>query len=132
MYAPAIAERTLKSLQDRASSVTAWGDAQVAKAMSLASTLFWAPLTVPYGVYQFSLGLYPVQELLLKPLLSLQASKTVGLLLGFSGRHPRDILLSLTEEVAPNSIQSSPLRSKMICLYETHFCLEVWGNWLPL
>ncbi|BDA49312.1 hypothetical protein COCOBI_13-4240 [Coccomyxa sp. Obi] len=78
MYAPAIVERTLKSLQDRALSVTAWGDAQATKAMSLASTLFWAPLTVPYGVYQFSLGLYPVQEILLKPLLSLQASKTDG------------------------------------------------------
>ncbi|CAL8464187.1 g3722 [Coccomyxa elongata] len=56
--------------------------------MSLASTLFWAPLTVPYGVYQFSLGLYPVQELLLKPLLSLQASKTDG----------RLVTLVLTEE----------------------------------
>ncbi len=81
MYAPAIVEKTLKNLQDRVSTVTSWGDAQAAKALSLASTLFWAPLTVPYGLYQFSLGLYPVQELLLKPILSLQTSKTVGLAL---------------------------------------------------
>lgn len=112
MYAPAIVQRTLKSLHDRALSVTAWGDAQAAKAMSLASIVFWAPLTVPYGVYQFSLGLYPVQELLLKPLLLLQASKTVGLLLGFSGRHPKDIFLFNREScshcctVVPTSLLS--------------------------
>lgn len=77
MYAPAIVEKTLRTLQDRVSSLTSWGDAQAAKAMSLASSLFWAPITVPYGMYQFTLGLYPVQELILKPLLSLQAAKTV-------------------------------------------------------
>jgi hypothetical protein len=99
MYAPAIVERTLKSLQDRVSTITSWGDAQAAKAMSLTSTLFWAPLTVPYGVYQFSLGLYPVQELLLKPLLSLQAAKTVGLPTALLQRHldefMRDKILGL-------------------------------------
>ena len=101
MYGPAIVKQTLNSLRDRASSVTAWGDAQAAKAMSLASTLFWAPLTVPYGVYQFGLGLYPVQELFLKPLLVLQASKTVGVLSGFLGLLPKDMLMSLERKLLP-------------------------------
>lgn len=78
MYSIPLINNTLQSLRKQVHDIATWGDAQATRALSLASTLFWSPVTVPFAVYQFSLSLYPTQALVLKPALALHASKTVS------------------------------------------------------
>ena len=77
MYAQEMLQKAFGSLHLRGQQVMTWGDEQATKALSLASAALWAPVTVPIALFQFGVGLYPVQELLLKPLQYLQASSTV-------------------------------------------------------
>ena len=83
MYAPEMVQKAFSSLQARGKQVAEWGDAQASSVLSLASTALWAPLTVPLAVFHFSVGLYPVQTLLLKPLQYLQTSTSVRVTLSW-------------------------------------------------
>ncbi len=77
MYAPEMLQKAFSSLQARGKQAAEWGDAQASRALSLASTALWAPLSIPLAAFRFSVGLYPVQTLLLKPLQYLQTSTSV-------------------------------------------------------
>jgi hypothetical protein len=80
MFSISLVKSIVQSLKKQAHDFASWGDAQATKALNIASAVLWAPVTVPYAAYQFSLSLYPVQAYVLKPALDLQVSKTVKIL----------------------------------------------------
>ena len=92
MYAPEALQKLFSGLHTRALQLASWGDATVARAVSVAFTAMRAPITVPMAVFHFSVGLYPVQCFILKPLQLLQVSVSVSDMLSLLPCNPPLVL----------------------------------------